>query len=229
MGTGDACADARRRGRRPRHGLAVPRRARRPRARWRSVRTVVVARRGRPELRRGHDAGQRLRQNLIRLGGGNTALAGRARVRGHRRLHDAQGPCSGGGGQSLLDRRASTRRRSAGFDQGLPTALSRATGLSRGPSLVLASAGVALVPLAFVFKDARFRGPPAARAGRHRARPQIVAGRYVATPGLRREPRHPRGCNFCDEHARSKSLSFVAPAAYTLRAADAVDRTRRCT
>ena len=102
-------------------------------------------------------------------------------------------------------------------DQGLPTALARATGLSRGLSLLVVSGAVALALLAFVFQDARFRSRPSQVFGAIALGALIVAGWYVTGHlGYGENRRRWRRCTSRRTRARFESLSFVAPAAYSL-------------
>jgi uncharacterized protein len=102
-------------------------------------------------------------------------------------------------------------------DQGLGTAIARATGMERGVALLAASGAVAAGLLAFVFADARFRARTGQWLGGAALGALVVAGWYVTGHlGYGENPDTLETVFFATNTRTLESLSFVAPAAYSL-------------
>lgn len=102
-------------------------------------------------------------------------------------------------------------------DQGLGSALGRATGLAPATALLLAAGLVAGALLLFVLKDARFRRNGVQLAGGAVLGALVVAGWYVSGHlGFGEHPETMENVYFATNSRTLESLSFVAPVAYTL-------------
>ena len=102
-------------------------------------------------------------------------------------------------------------------DQGLATALAKATGMDAKAALVAMSALCVLGLLVFVFKDKRFRGNPVQVAGALVLGLLVTAGWYVTGHlGFGENPDTLETVYFATNTRTLESLSFVAPLAYTL-------------
>jgi uncharacterized protein len=102
-------------------------------------------------------------------------------------------------------------------DQGLGTALARATGLPDGTALLVAAAVAVLTLLAVVFKDRRFRANLPQVVGGVVMGLLIVAGWYVTGHlGYGENPETLETVYFATNTRTLESLSFVAPLAYAL-------------
>jgi uncharacterized protein len=102
-------------------------------------------------------------------------------------------------------------------DQNLATALAHATGLP-APAALAATASVLALGLAgFVFKDKRFRANPLQWAGGMAIGAIVVAGWYLTGHvGHGENPETLETVYFATNTRTLESMSFVAPAAYTL-------------
>ena len=102
-------------------------------------------------------------------------------------------------------------------DQGLATAVARATGMDAKAALAVLSAVCALALLAFVFKDRRFRGNALQVAGGLLLGLLVAAGWYITGHlGFGENPETLEQVYFATNTRTLESLSFVAPLAYTL-------------
>jgi uncharacterized membrane protein YedE/YeeE len=102
-------------------------------------------------------------------------------------------------------------------DSSLATALAKATGLAPKSALPLTAAAVVLGLLAFVFKDARFRGNARQVGGATVLGAVIVAGWYLTGHlGYGENPDTLETVYFATNSRTLESLSFVAPLAYGL-------------
>jgi uncharacterized membrane protein YedE/YeeE len=102
-------------------------------------------------------------------------------------------------------------------DQGLDTALSRATGMDAASALLAAAAVAVLGLLAVVFKDRRFRANGQQVFGGLVMGLLIVAGWYVTGHlGFGENPETLETVYFATNTRTLESLSFVAPLAYSL-------------
>jgi hypothetical protein len=102
-------------------------------------------------------------------------------------------------------------------DQGLATALAKATGMDAKAALVAMSAACVLGLLVFVFKDKRFRGNPIQIAGALVLGLLVVGGWYVTGHlGFGENPDTLENVYFATNTRTLESLSFVAPLAYSL-------------
>jgi len=102
-------------------------------------------------------------------------------------------------------------------DQGLGTALAKATGIEPKSALLVAAAAVALALLVFVFKDRRFRTNAAQVIGALVLGLLVVAGWYVTGHlGYGENPETLETVYFATNTRGLESLSFVAPLAFTL-------------
>ena len=161
-------------------------------------------------------AGGCVNKNLIRLGGGSlrslvvlafVAIAAYMTLKG----------LFGQWRASLLDPLRVDLGAFGWPDQSLATALARTTGLSRGAALLAASGAVALVLLAFVFRDARFRTRLPQVLGGIALGALVVAAWYVTGHlGYGENPDTLETVYFATNTRTLESLSFVAPAAYSL-------------
>jgi hypothetical protein len=102
-------------------------------------------------------------------------------------------------------------------DSSLATALTKATGLATKNALPLTAAVIVLGLLAFVFKDARFRGNARQVGGATVLGAVIVAGWYLTGHlGYGENPDTLETVYFATNSRTLESLSFVAPLAYGL-------------
>ena len=102
-------------------------------------------------------------------------------------------------------------------DSSLATALAKATGLATKNALPLTAAVIVLGLLAFVFKDARFRGNARQVGGATVLGAVIVAGWYLTGHlGYGENPDTLETVYFATNSRTLESLSFVAPLAYGL-------------
>jgi len=102
-------------------------------------------------------------------------------------------------------------------DQGLATALARATGLDPKTALLVATAALVLALLVFVFTDRRFRVNGVQIAGGLVLGLLVVAGWYITGHlGYGENPDTLETVYFATNTRTLESLSFVAPLAYTL-------------
>ena len=102
-------------------------------------------------------------------------------------------------------------------DQGLATALAKATGMDAKAALVAMSILCVLGLLVFVFKDKRFRGNPIQIAGALVLGLLVVGGWYVTGHlGFGENPDTLENVYFATNTRTLESLSFVAPLAYSL-------------
>jgi uncharacterized protein len=102
-------------------------------------------------------------------------------------------------------------------DQGLGTALARATGMPARPALLVVAAACALALLFFVFKDRRFRANPTQILGGAVLGLLVVAAWHVTGHlGFGENPETLETVYFATNTRTLESLSFVAPTAYAL-------------
>jgi uncharacterized protein len=102
-------------------------------------------------------------------------------------------------------------------DQGLPTAVSRLTGLAPGTALLVVAAVVALALLAFAFKDKRFRANGTQVAGGIVIGLVIAGGWYVSGHlGFGENPETLEDTFFATNSRTIESMSFVGPVAFGL-------------
>ncbi|MDO8419300.1 MAG: YeeE/YedE family protein [Rubrivivax sp.] len=102
-------------------------------------------------------------------------------------------------------------------DQGLATALARATGMDAKTALIVAAAVCVLGLFAFVFKDKRFRGNAAQVVGGLVLGLLVAAGWYVSGHlGYGENPDTLETVYFATNTRTLESLSFVAPLAFSL-------------
>jgi uncharacterized membrane protein YedE/YeeE len=102
-------------------------------------------------------------------------------------------------------------------DQGLATALSRATGMAPKTALLATSATLVLGLLAFVFKDRRFRTNLTQIAGAVALGSLVVGGWYVSGHvGFGESPDTLEDVYFATNSRTLESMSFVGPLAYGL-------------
>lgn len=102
-------------------------------------------------------------------------------------------------------------------DQGLATALAKATGMQAGQALIAVTAVLALGLLAFVFKDKRFRANGVQIVGGVLLGLLVVAGWYVSGHlGYGENPETLETVFFATNTRTLESLSFVAPLAFAL-------------
>jgi uncharacterized membrane protein YedE/YeeE len=102
-------------------------------------------------------------------------------------------------------------------DQGLPTALARASGLPQATALLVTAAAVALALLVFVFKDKRFRGNGLQVLGGIVIGLIVVGGWYVSGHlGYGENPETLENTFFATNSRAIESMSFVGPMAYGL-------------
>ena len=102
-------------------------------------------------------------------------------------------------------------------DQGLGTALAKASGMDARVALLVASAVLALGLLAFVFKDKRFRGNLSHISGGLLLGLVVVGGWYVTGHlGFGEHPTTMEDTFFATNTRTLESLSFVAPLAFSL-------------
>jgi len=102
-------------------------------------------------------------------------------------------------------------------DQGLATALSRATGMAPKTALLATSAALVLGLLAFVFKDRRFRTNLTQIAGAVTLGSLVVGGWYVSGHvGFGESPDTLEDVYFATNSRTLESMSFVGPLAYGL-------------
>jgi uncharacterized protein len=161
-------------------------------------------------------AGGCVNKNLIRLGGGSlrslvvlTFLA----IAAYMTLKGLFGQWRA----SLLDPVRIDLAALGWPDQSLGTALSRTTGIERGPALLATTGAVALVLLGLVFKDARFRSRTEQVLGAIALGALVVVGWYVSGHlGYGENPETLETVYFATNTRTIESLSFVAPAAYSL-------------
>jgi uncharacterized membrane protein YedE/YeeE len=102
-------------------------------------------------------------------------------------------------------------------DQGLDTALAKATGLDAGTALLAAAAAAVIALLVVVFKDQRFRANVQQIVGGLLMGLLIVAGWYVTGHlGFGENPETLENVYFATNTRTLESLSFVAPLAFSL-------------
>ncbi len=102
-------------------------------------------------------------------------------------------------------------------DQGLATALAKATGMDAKAALLAMSAVCVLGLLVFVFKDKRFRGNAVQITGALVLGVLVAAGWYVTGHlGFGENPDTLENVYFATNTRALESLSFVAPLAFTL-------------
>jgi hypothetical protein len=102
-------------------------------------------------------------------------------------------------------------------DQGLGTALAKATALDAKAALLLAAAVLVLALLVFVFKDRRFRANPWQVGAGAVLGVLVVAGWYVTGHlGFGENPETLETVYFATNTRTLESLSFVAPVAFSL-------------
>jgi uncharacterized membrane protein YedE/YeeE len=102
-------------------------------------------------------------------------------------------------------------------DQGLATALSRATGMAPKTALLATSATLVLGLLAFVFKDKRFRTNLTQIGGAVALGSLVVGGWYVSGHvGFGESPDTLEDVYFATNSRTLESMSFVGPLAYGL-------------
>jgi len=102
-------------------------------------------------------------------------------------------------------------------DQGLATALAKATGIDAKAALLAMSAVCVLTLLVFVFKDRRFRANTAQMVGGLLLGVVVAAGWYVTGHlGFGENPDTLENVYFATNTRTLESLSFVAPLAYSL-------------
>lgn len=102
-------------------------------------------------------------------------------------------------------------------DQGLDTALARATGIDPKAALLGVAAAIALALAAFVFKDRRFRANGVQVGSAIVLGLLVVAGWYVTGRlGFGENPDTLENMFFATNTRTLESLSFVAPLAYAL-------------
>ena len=102
-------------------------------------------------------------------------------------------------------------------DQGLSTALARASGLTPSQALWTATAGVVISLLLFVFKDGRFRRNIPQVSGGMALGALVAAAWYVSGHlGFGEHPQTMENVYVATNRRTIESLSFVAPVAYTL-------------
>jgi uncharacterized membrane protein YedE/YeeE len=161
-------------------------------------------------------AGGCANKNLVRLGGGSVrslvvlvfmAIASYMTLKG----------LFGQWRASLLDPVSVNLGERGWSDQGLATALARATGMDPKAALLAMSALCVLGLLVFVFKDRRFRGNTVQIAGALVLGVLVAAGWYVTGHlGYGENPETLEHTYFATNTRTLESLSFVAPLAYTL-------------
>ncbi len=102
-------------------------------------------------------------------------------------------------------------------DQGLSTALARASGMDANSALLAMAALLIAALLVFVFKDRRFRGNGLQVGGAVVLGLIVVAGWYITGHlGYGENPETLETVYFATNTRTLESLSFVAPLAYTL-------------
>lgn len=102
-------------------------------------------------------------------------------------------------------------------DQGLGSALARATGLAPATALWIVAAAIAGVLAAFALKDARFRANTAQWAGGIAIGLVIVGGWYVSGHlGYGEHPETMENVFFATNTRALESMSFVGPVAWSL-------------
>ena len=161
-------------------------------------------------------AGGCVNKNLIRLGGGSlrslVVLAFLA-IAAYMTLKGLFGQWRA----SLLDPVRIDLAALGWPDQSLGTALARATGMARGPALLATAGAVALVLLVLVFRDARFRSRIEQVLGAIALGVLVVVAWYVSGHlGYGENPETLETVYFATNTRTIESLSFVAPAAYSL-------------
>lgn len=155
-------------------------------------------------------------RNLVRLGGGSlrsfvvlvfVAVAGYMTLKG----------LFGAWRAAWLDPVALPLAEWGWPDQGLPTALSRATGLATTTALGVAVAAIAVPLAAFALRDARFRGNVWQWVGALIIGGVIVGGWYVSGHlGFGENPETLEDSFFATNSRTLESLSFIAPLAFGL-------------
>ncbi len=161
-------------------------------------------------------AGGCANKNLVRLGGGSLRSLVVLVFMGIAAYMTMRG-LFGQWRASLLDPVALNLDEAGWADQGLGTALARATGMASGTALWAAAAVVAGGLAAFAFKDARFRANTAQWAGGIAIGLIVVAGWYVSGHlGYGEHPETMEQVFFATNTRALESLSFVGPTAWTL-------------
>ena len=161
-------------------------------------------------------AGGCANKNLVRVGGGSVrslvvlvfmAIASYMTLKG----------LFGQWRASLLDPVSINLGERGWTDQGLDTALAKATGLEAGSALLVAAAAAVVTLLVVVFIDKRFRANAQQIAGGLVMGLLIVAGWYVTGHlGFGENPETLENVYFATNTRTLESLSFVAPLAYSL-------------
>ena len=118
---------------------------------------------------------------------------------------------------SLLDPMSINLGERGWTDQGLGTALAKASGMEPKTALAVAATVVTIGLLAFVFKDKRFRGNALQMAAGTVLGLLVVAGWYVTGHlGYGENPDTLETVYFATNTRTLESMSFVAPLAYSL-------------
>jgi uncharacterized protein len=161
-------------------------------------------------------AGGCANKNLVRLGGGSVrslvvlvfmAIAAYMTLKG----------LFGQWRASLLDPVSINLGERGWSDQGLDTALTKATGMDAGIALPAAAAVVVVALLVVVFKDKRFRTNGQQIVGGLLLGLLVVAGWYLTGHmGFGENPETLENVYFATNTRTLESLSFVAPMAYSL-------------
>jgi uncharacterized protein len=161
-------------------------------------------------------AGGCANKNLVRVGGGSVrslvvlvfmAIASYMTLKG----------LFGQWRASLLDTVSINLGERGWSDQGLGTALAKATAMDPKLALLVAAVALALLLLVFAFKDKRFRGNTWQVIGGLVLGLLVVAGWYVTGHlGFGENPETLENVYFATNTRTLESLSFVAPLAYSL-------------
>jgi uncharacterized membrane protein YedE/YeeE len=161
-------------------------------------------------------AGGCANKNLIRLGGGSVrslVVLTFMSIASYMTLKGLFGQWRA----SFLDPVSINLGEAGWADQGLPTVLAKLTGLPQGTALLVTAAVVAIALLAFVFKDARFRGNGAQVIGGIVIGLLIVGGWYVSGHlGYGENPETLENTFFATNSRTIESMSFVGPLAFGL-------------
>jgi len=161
-------------------------------------------------------AGGCANKNLIRLGGGSVrslVVLTFMSIASYMTLKGLFGQWRA----SFLDPVSINLGEAGWADQGLPTVLAKLTGLPQGTALLVTAAVVAIALLAFVFKDARFRGNGAQVIGGIVIGLVVVGGWYVSGHlGYGENPETLENTFFATNSRTIESMSFVGPLAFGL-------------